>query len=174
MRGVKSLLTWAAMTGCLAAVVLAQDATKSAEVERLDFFVGQWSSTGQMREDPAKPFMAIKGGETCSWVAGGYAVLCLEKAGGESGGWEGAYILSYDATSGQYHAHGTESPGVNMHAVGRVEGDQWIWLTDPGPDGSRLRYVFASAGEDGRTMTVAAGSGDEWASVVEISYTLED
>ena len=174
MRGIRCVLMWAAMAGCVAAMTLAQETTRSPEVARLGDYVGHWSSTGQMRDDPAKPFTAITGGETCSWAAGGVAVLCQEKAGGESGGWEGVYILSYDAASGQYHVYGTETPGLNMHAVGRVEGERWTWHTDPAPDGSRLRYSFTPAGEGGRTMTVEAGAGDDWTPVVKITYTLEN
>lgn len=148
-----------------------QAAARPPEVQRLGFYVGRWSEAGQMRDDPGKPFQAIRGGETCSWAAGGYAVLCEEKTAGPSGGWEGVYILSYDAAGKQYHVYGTEKPGSNMHAVGRVEGVRWVWETDPAPDGSRLRYTFDPAGAAGRTMTVEAGGDGNWTGVVNIRYT---
>ena len=124
-----------------------------------------------MRDDPAKPFRNIAGGETCSWSAGGYAVMCEEKTTGAGGGWEGVYILSYDAATKQYHVHGTEKPGSNMHAVGRIDGNRWIWLTDPAPDGSRARYTFAPAGSGARTMAVDVGAKENWSRIVDIKYT---
>jgi hypothetical protein len=160
---------------CLLPKVAASQAeSRPAEVQRLAFYVGQWNETGEMRDDPNKPYQAVAGGETCKWSAGGYAVLCEEKTEGPGGGWEGVYILSYDSAGRQYHVHGTEKPGSNMHAVGRLEGNRWIWITDPAPDGSRARYTFTPAGTGARTMTVEVGAGDGWAGIVNIKYTSRD
>jgi len=155
----------------LPGIAASQAATRSAEIQRLQFFVGNWGETGQMRDDPSKPFKHIAGGEICKWAAGGYAVTCEEKTAGAGGGWEGVYILSYDAVGKQYHVHGTEKPGSNMHAVGQLEGNRWVWLTDPAPDGSRVRYTFAPAGSGARTMAVDAGAGESWSRIVDITYT---
>jgi hypothetical protein len=145
-----------------------------AEVRQLQFYVGEWTETGEMRGGPNQPFEQIAGSETCKWSAGGYAVLCEEKTEGPGGGWEGVYILSYDAAGRQYHVHGTEKPGSNMHAVGRLQGDRWIWLTDPAPDSSRARYTFAPAGDGARTLTVDVGAGEDWFGIVNIEYTARD
>ena len=155
----------------LPGIAASQAAKPSVEVQKLAFYVGRWSEAGQMRDDPAKPFKNIAGGETCSWSAGGYAVMCEEKTTGAGGGWEGVYILSYDAATKQYHVHGTEKPGSNMHAVGRIDGNRWIWLTDPAPDGSRARYTFAPAGNSVRTLAVDVGAKENWSRIVNIKYT---
>lgn len=155
----------------LPATAASQAASKSPELQRLGFYVGRWTETGQMREDPSQPFKAISGGETCRWAAGGYAVVCEEKMTGPGGGWDGVYILSYDAAGKQYHVYGTEKPGNNMHAVGQVDGERWVWVTDPAPDGSRLRYTFAPAGAGARTVAVEAGSPGHWAGIVNVTYT---
>lgn len=140
-------------------------------MQRLQFYVGSWNEAGEMRDDPSKPFQSPTDGETCKWSAGGYAVVCEEKAEGTGGGWEGVYILSYDAAGQQYHVYGTEKPGNNIHAVGRLDGDRWIWVTDPAPDGSRVRYTFAPAGAGARTLTVEVGVGERWSAIVNIKYT---
>ena len=152
-------------------VAAAQVASRPAEVQRLQFYVGSWDESGEMRDDPSKPFKPVTGGETCRWSAGGYAVVCEEKTEGAGGGWEGVYILSYDAAGRQYHVHGTEKPGNNIHAVGRLDGDRWIWVTDPAPDGSQVRYTFAPAGAGARTLTVEVGAGERWSGIVNITYT---
>jgi hypothetical protein len=81
------------------------------------------------------------------------------------------YILSYDVAGRQYHVYGTENPGNNIHAVGRLDGDRWVWLTDPAPDGSRARYTFVPAGAGGRTVAVETGVGENWSPIVNIKYT---
>jgi hypothetical protein len=154
-----------------AASVQAQDAARSADLRKLDFFVGRWDVAGRMRDDPAKPLKPISGGETCAWAAGGFAVTCTEKTGGEGGGWEGVYILGYDQAAGTYFVHGIEKPGSSLHAVGKLEGDRWTWFTDAAPDGSRLRYTFAPGAAGSRTLTVEAGSGDAWAAIAEVTYS---
>ena len=155
-------------------VAASQVDSRPAEVQRLQFYVGRWDETGQMRDDPSKAFQPIAGGETCKWSAGGYAVLCEEKTEGAGGGWDGVYILSYDAAGAQYHVYGTEKPGNNMHGVGRLDGNRWIWVTDPAPDGSQVRYTFVPAGTGARTLTVEVGAGERWAEIVNIKYTLRN
>jgi hypothetical protein len=158
--------------GCLApAGTSGQDAAASPDLRRLDFYVGRWSEAGQMREDPTKPFKPISGSETCSWAAGNFAVTCEEKTSGEGGGWEGVYILGYDPASRQYHVHGIEKPGTSVHGVGQIEGDRWVWVTDPAPDGSQLRYTFAPAGAGARTLVVEALVEDSYLQIANITYT---
>jgi hypothetical protein len=170
-----SLRRFASMFVALSCVVpglaVSQAASAPVEVQRLQFYVGRWSEAGEMRNDPSGPFKPIAGGETCRWAAGGYAVACEEKTDGEGGGWEGVYILSYDPAGKQYHVYGTEKPGVNLHAVGRLDGERWVWVTDPAPDGSLLRYTFVRADGGARTLTVEAGAGDTWSGIVNLKYT---
>jgi hypothetical protein len=163
--------TLVAISCMLPGVAASQADTRPAEVQKLQAYVGRWNEAGEMRDDPSKPFQNISGGETCTWSAGGYAVVCEEKTTGAGGGWEGVYILSYDAAAKQYHVYGTEKPGNNMHAVGQLDGNTWIWLTDPAPDRSRARYTFAPAGDGARTMAVDVGAGENWSRIVNIKYT---
>jgi hypothetical protein len=149
----------------------AQGASRSGELQKLDFFIGNWNEAGQMRDDPTKPFAAISGDETCQWAKGGFVVLCEEKTGGPGGGWEGVYILGYDPLSKKYHVHGIERPGNNMHAIGQVVGKQWTWLTDPAPDGSQVRYTFAPATAAARTLVVEVGSANSWAAIANVTYS---
>ena len=171
MRTARIAIAVAALSGLPPAIAVAQEPARPAEIQRLQFYVGSWSEKGRMREDAAKAFAPIAGGETCRWGAGGYAVVREEKTSGPGGGFEGVYILSYDAAAKTYNVYGTEKPGSNVHAVGRVEGDRWSWLTDPGPDGSRLRYSFAPKGPNARTLTVETGAGDRWDSIIDVEYT---
>jgi hypothetical protein len=171
MHLLRSVGAMVGLSCMLPMVAASQVDSRPAEVQRLQFYVGHWNETGEMRDDPNTPFKDVAGGETCKWSAGGYAVLCEERTEGPGGGWEGVYILSYDAAAQQYHVYGTEKPGNNMHAVGQLDGDRWIWITDPAPDGSQARYTFAPAGTDARTMTVEAGAGEGWVSIVNIKYT---
>jgi len=171
MHLLRSVGTMVALGCMLPPIAASQVDARPAELQRLQFYVGHWNETGEMRSDPSEPFRSVAGGETCSWTAGGYAVVCEERTEGPGGGWEGAYILSYDAAGRQYHVYGTEKPGNNMHAVGRLDGDRWIWITDPAPDGSRARYTFAPAGAGARTMTVEVEAGQEWLAIVNITYT---
>lgn len=165
------LIACAALSSTSPVTARAQNVPPSAEIKRLSWYVGRWSEAGEMREDPAKEFKAISGSETCEWTAGGSAVLCREKTSGPGGGWNGVYILSYDAGAKVYHVRGTEHPGSDMHAVGTIEGDRWLWVTDPFPDGSRIRYTFAPSARGARTLTVDAGDGSSWSSIVNLKYS---
>ncbi len=171
MSLLRTASTLTAFSCMLPGMAASQATSRPTEVQRLQFYVGRWSEAGQMRDDPSKQFKPVAGGETCKWAADGYAVMCEEKTAGAGGGWDGVYIMSYDATGKQYHVYGTEKPGSNMHAVGRLDGDRWVWVTDPAPDGSRVRYTFTPAGAGARTMRVDAGAGERWSGIVNIKYT---
>jgi hypothetical protein len=149
----------------------AQASSKPAGVERLAAYVGSWTESGSMRNDPSKPMQRISGSENCRWSAGRSAVFCEEKTSGAGGGWDGVYIMSYDATSGKYHVNGTEKPGANMHAIGEIIGDRWVWMVDKAPDGTQIRYLFAPAGDKARTMVVELQSGTDWTKIVDIKYS---
>lgn len=172
MRLLLACGTMVAVSWIVPITATSQTASTPPDVERLAFYVGRWREAGQMRDDPSKPFQTISGGETCSWSAGGYAVMCEEKTSGPGQGWEGVYILSYDAVAKQYHVYGTEKPGINLHAVGHLDGDRWVWLTDAAPDGTQLRYTFAPADGGARTMAVEVGDGHSWSGIVNVTYTL--
>ena len=140
-------------------------------LERLSYYVGSWSERGGMRDDPGKPLRPIAGGETCRWAAGRTAVLCEEQTSGAGGGWQGVYILSYDAASGKYHVYGTEKPSGNMHATGEVNGERWVWTVDTPPGAPPVRYSFTPAGKGKRRMVVELGNGSEWATIVDVTYS---
>jgi hypothetical protein len=171
MRIPKIAIAIVALNAVVCVTAAAQTPAVSAEIKRLAFYVGNWSESGEMREDPAKAFKAIAGSETCEWTAGRSAVLCREKTSGPGGGWNGVYILSYDPSDKRYHVRGTEYPGSDMHAIGQIDGDRWIWISDPFPDGSRIRYTFAPALRGARTLTVDAGGASNWSRIVNLKYS---
>jgi len=167
-HGVGCLL---ALSCLLPARAVGQEVERSPELERLGFYVGVWDETGEMRGDPANPFEAISGGETCAWAAGGFAVVCDEKTAGPGGGWEGVYILGWDSEASQYSVYGIEKPGSSLPAVGPVEGERWVWRTDPAPDGSRARFTFAPADAGARTLVLEVGAGDDYAAIAKVTYS---
>jgi hypothetical protein len=122
MLTIRLAIAWAALSGLLPTIALAQEVLRPAELQRLSFYVGKWSEAGQMRDDPAKPFKPIAGG--------------------------------------------------NLHAVGQIEGNRWIWVTDPATDGSRLRYTFAPSLQGARTLMVEAGTDGSWSPIANIKYAV--
>ena len=48
----------------------------SAEHQKLAYFVGTWTSTGEMKPSPFGPGGKMTSTETCEWFDGGFAVVC--------------------------------------------------------------------------------------------------
>jgi hypothetical protein len=63
-----------------------------AEHQRLGYFVGKWTGSGQIRPGPMGPGGRFTSTDTCEWFDGGFAVVCRTE--GTIIDNSGAYITS--------------------------------------------------------------------------------
>ena len=144
------------------------------KVGKLGFYVGTWSGRGLMRDAPSSVFKAISGRETCRWAAGRSAVLCEEKETGPGGGWNGVYLLGYDAKQDSYTLFGIEEPGTVVRGTGKLENNVWKWTAESvaGGSSSSARYTFTGDGRKSRMMVVEApDASGKWFTVANHRYT---
>ena len=108
------------------------------EHKKLEYFVGKWTTTGEMKASPFGPAGKITATDSCQWFQGGFAVVCNSDGKGPSGPMKSIGIMSYSADQKVYTYYGLDNTGMVMMsaAKGTVKGDVWTY-TDEGTMGGQ-------------------------------------
>ena len=108
------------------------------EHKRLGYFVGKWSTTGEMKPSPMGPGGAITSADTCEWFEGGFAVICRGDGKMPTGPSKTIGIIGYSSEDKVYTYYGVDNSGMIMSSVprGTVQGDTWTY-TDEGMMGGQ-------------------------------------
>lgn len=144
------------------------------EHQKLAYFVGKWTSGGDMKQSPFGPAGKVTSTDACEWFEGGFAVICRNEGKGPMGPVKGIGIMGYDAAQKVYTYYGVDSTAMVMTSVprGTVQGDTWTY-TDESMMGSQTvksRYVlkvlsptsysfkWETQGPDGKWATIMEGT----------------
>jgi hypothetical protein len=126
--------TWAVLLLCIfvagAAFAQMENMKPGPELKKLDYFAGNWTSTGDVKPGPMG-----KGGkaivhEHWDWMDGKFFLVNHAKYSSPSGnGTEVAY-LGFDPSEKVYTYDEFDTQGEAVHAKGTVDGDTWTWTSD--------------------------------------------
>src|SRR6266508_3873092 len=72
------------------------------EHKKLDYFVGKWTSTADMKASPFGPGGKMTASDTCEWFQGGFAVVCHSEGTGPTGPTKGIGIMGYSLEEKKY------------------------------------------------------------------------
>jgi hypothetical protein len=141
------------------------------EVKKLAYFVGSWTSTGDMKENSmGMPAGKFTGTSKCEWFTGGYQVVCHETGKGPMGSMHGMGIMSYDPNEKTYTYYGFDSMGMAEAAKGKMDGSNWVYTND-GKMGDKTyhgRYSMDTSSSDSYTFKYeTSADGQTWATMME-------
>ncbi len=121
------------------------------EVEKLGYFVGDWTSSGELVEGPMGPGGKTAGRDRCQWMAGNFFVACNMGSHGPLGDVTGLAVLGWDAARKVYTWWSFNSVGEAEAATGTLAGDTWTWSNDVTMGGKTVksRYVIFNTSADG-------------------------
>ena len=154
----------------------AQEAPKPGpEHERLAYWVGNWTSEAEIKDNPMMPAGKITSSERCEWFEGKFAVVCLSEAQGPIGPVKGIGIMSYSPELKVHTYYGTDSSGMTMTTIprGKVEGNTWVYNDESMMGGKMVKsrytimitsdtsydFKWELQGLDGQWSTVMEGKG---------------
>jgi hypothetical protein len=160
-----------ATAGLLTAAAAAQAQEKKmempkpgTEVKKLDYFVGNWTSEGEMKPGPWGAGGKMTGDDKCSWMEGGWFVVCHSDGKSPMGRMTGIGVMGYDAARKTYTWNGFNNMGENEKAEGTVAGKTWTYTNESMMGGKPMKgrytitetsatsYDFKMEGsEDGKT-----------------------
>jgi hypothetical protein len=147
-------------------------ATPGPEHQKLGYYVGKWTSEGDMKPSPMGPGGKMTGSDRCEWFDGKFAVVCHNEGKGPMGQMKGLGIMSYSAEDKAFTYYGTDSMGMTMTTVakGTVKGDTWEY-TDESKMGGQLvksRYIIKVVSPTVYTFKWdMQGQGGQWTTVME-------
>jgi hypothetical protein len=146
----------------------------SAEHKKLGYFVGDWRTESDVKPGPWGPGGKMTGDSHCTWMPGGYFVVCHENASGSMGKIQGIGVMGWDAGAKQYTWNGFNSMGENEHAAGTHEGASWVYTTESMMNGKAIksRYTMTEkspAAYDFKFET--SEDGKTWSSMMEGKVT---
>jgi hypothetical protein len=180
MRGaLQTLAVAAALTAAGLQVASAQGqqpAKPGPEHEKLGFFVGKWSTEGELKPGPMGPGGKTKSTDTCEWFEGNFSVICRYEGTGPTGPSKAVGILGYNAEEKVYTYYGVDNTSMNMASVpkGTVKGDTWTY-TDEGMMGgkkfkTRVTIKEVSPTQQSFRMEMQGPDG-KWVPVMESKST---
>jgi hypothetical protein len=163
---------------CLAGVA-AQPPTApkpGPEHQKLAYFVGTWTSTGEMKASPFGPGGKITMTESCEWFQGGFAVVCRSEGTSPMGPTKGLGIMGYNAEEKVYTYYGVDASPMNMASVpkGTIQGDTWIYNDEAMMGGKKIksRFVLKIASPTSYSFRWEMEQGpDKWMPVMEGTAT---
>jgi len=141
------------------------------EVKKLAYFVGTWTSDGDMKENsfgmPAGKFTST---DTCEWFTGGFHVVCHSTGKGPMGPVHGLGILAYNTEDKVYTYGGIDSSGFTMASKGTVDGNNWVYTSDDKMGGKLYhgRYSMTVSSPDAYTFKYETSEdGQKWNLMME-------
>lgn len=149
------------------------DSNPGAEVKKLDYFVGTWTTEGSVSQGPWGAGGKFTTTETTEWLPGNFFIA---GHGGftmpaEVGG-EGKFtaITGYDSAQNVYTRDAFDSHGQHEVSKGTVSGDTWTWTSEMNYGGQdikqRMTIKTLSAASFNMKFEVST-DGTSWSTFME-------
>jgi hypothetical protein len=151
-------------------------AAPTAEHKRLAYFVGKWTTEGDMKDSPMGPGGKISSTDTCEWFSGGFAVVCHSDGRTPMGPSKSIGIMGYSAEEKAYTYYGIDNTNMVMASVpkGHRQGDTWTY-TDEGMMGGqkyKSRVTIKELSPTAYTFKMEMeGPDGKWAPMMEAKST---
>jgi hypothetical protein len=141
------------------------------EVKKLAYFVGTWTSEGDMKENPfGMPAGKFTGSDKCEWFTGGYQLVCHGNGKGPMGAMHSLFILSYNPNEKMYAYYGIDSMGMAEQSMGKADGNKWVYTSDEKMGGKTVhgRYSMDTSSPDSYTFKYETSEdGQKWSTMME-------
>jgi hypothetical protein len=111
------------------------------EHKRLGYFVGKWTTEGEMKPSPMGPGGKISSTDDCQWFEGGFAVVCHNDGKTPLGPSKSLGIMGYSTEEKVYTYYGVDNTNMSMTNVprGTVEGDTWTFNDESQMGGQKMK-----------------------------------
>jgi hypothetical protein len=147
------------------------------EHQRLAYFLGKWTSEGEMKAGPMGPGGKMKSTDVCEWYDGRFAVICRSEGTSPMGSAKSLGIMSYSPELKVYTWYGTDSSGtMTMTTVpkGTVKGDTWTFHDESimGGQTMKMRVTIKEVSPTVQTFLMEVqGADGKWMPMMESKAT---
>jgi hypothetical protein len=112
------------------------------EHKRLGYFIGKWTSSGDMKASAFGPGGPFNITETCEWLAGGFSIVCRSEGKIPLGEAKGISIMSYNSEEKRYEYYAANNIGMVEFSRGTVKGKEWDWSSESKMGGKPVKSHF--------------------------------
>jgi hypothetical protein len=146
------------------------------EHQRLQYFVGNWNTEGEMKPGEMGPGGKFTSAGKCEWFEGRFAVVCHTEGKTPMGPSKGIDILGYSSEEKVYTYSGVDNSGMTMTTIprGTVKGDTWTYTDESMMGGKKVktRVTIKELSPTAYTFKMATqGSDGKWATFMESKST---
>jgi hypothetical protein len=145
--------------------------TPPPELKKLDYFVGTWKSTAELKPGPMGPGGKFTTLDHNQWMPGHFFLVAHGTTTGFVGHLTETAYFGYSTADKAYTYDSFNSMGEAAHFKGNVEGDTWTWTTTAkmGPQTMKERFTVTTASPTSYTFKfeVAPEGGGDYTTVLE-------
>jgi hypothetical protein len=146
----------------------------SAEVQKLSYFVGEWTSEADIHPGPMGAGGKATGSSKCRWLDGNFFVSCQDESSTPMGKMSGLGVMGYDAAKKVYTWSGFNNMGQAEVATGTVSGKTWTFAGSNDINGKTMktRYTIVETSPAEYTFRFDASTdGATWTPVIDGKVT---
>jgi hypothetical protein len=156
----------------LVAVTLAQAPAPKpgAEQKALGYFVGKWTSEGELKAGPLGSGGKMTGTDNCEWFTGGFQVVCRGEGQGPMGTMTSLGVMAYSGPDKAYTYYGIDNLGSSELAKGRKSGATWTYTSTSSVSGQTFqsRYTIVEMPPASYTFKwESSPDGTKWSTLAE-------
>jgi Protein of unknown function (DUF1579) len=154
-----------------AALAQAPEAPKPGpEHKALQYFVGKWTSEGELKPGPLGPGGKMTSQDSCEWFAGGFHVVCRGTGKMPSGSVTSLGVVGYNTEDKAYTFYGVDSMGMGDLSKGQKSGKTWTFTSKASMNGQPFhsRYTMTEISPTAYTFKWETSSdGTKWTNLME-------
>jgi hypothetical protein len=170
MRRIVTIATFAIM---VAGMVLAQAPPMpkpAPEHKKLEYFVGEWKSEGEMKANPWGPAGKFTSTDH-NHMLGDFFLVMHSEGSGPMGAMNEVAVMGYDTKAKEYTYSGFNSMGEHDTSTGTMSGDTWTWHSPEQEMGGKKvkgRFTIKELSPTSYTYTFDASTdGGPWTNMME-------
>jgi hypothetical protein len=147
------------------------------ELTKLDYFVGNWTSEGDIKPGPMGPGGKMTMIEHNRWMDGGFFLtLRSEFTSADLGSGSGMAFMGYDTGKNAYTYDEFNSVGTCQRSIGALDGNTWTWIGEERTGGNAMKTRFTMKTLSPTSYTFKfemSPDGDSWSTVADGRATKE-
>jgi hypothetical protein len=111
------------------------------EHQRLQYFVGNWTTDGEIKASPMGPAGKVTSVDRCEWFDGHFAVVCHSTGKTPMGPSTSIGIMSYSAEEKVYTYYGLDNTAMLMTSIprGTVQDGTWTYTDESQMGGQKIK-----------------------------------
>ncbi len=140
------------------------------EHQKLQYFVGEWKSEGEMTASPFGPAGKFTGTDH-NQMLGDFFLAMHSEGSGPMGLIKEVAVLGYDAKAKHYTYDGYNSMGQHEMSTGTISGDTWTWQSPEQVMGGKkvkARFTLKEVSATSYIYTFeSSADGGPWTKIME-------